>query len=562
MRKYLFNRSTWISDLVAGLTLGIESIPDGMASGLLAAVNPIHGVYAYMVGAITGAFFTSSVYMTVQATGAMSLIVASVPEVRRGDLAVDYLLALAILTGAIMVVLGLLKLGSLLRFVPKSVLTGFINAVAILIVLGQLGDLTGYAATGPNKVIQAINLFLNFGKVDPPSLAVGITSIILILVLEKTQLKSMGMVVALIVASLLPPLFQWESVTLAGHIAEIPAQLPRPIIPDLSTFLPMLIPALSLALVGLVQGAGISQTYANPDGKQPDASGDFFGQGMASIASGVFQGLPVAGSLSGTSLAVNSGARTRFANIAAGLTMAVGIVLFGGLIGKLAMPALAGLLIIVGFRTLKLDDVLMVWHTGVVQQLVALITFVLALFVPLQYAVLMGVALSILLFVLRQSNKIKIKEWVYEPGQLPVERDAPAELPANKIVILMPYGSLFFASANLFERQLPDIGEETRNAVVILNLRGRTDLGTTFMAVLRRYSEDLRKHDSRLILSGVSQHTTSELEKTGLITLFGRKNIFRATERVGESTLSAYAEADEWLQQISPSGTESTEPSM
>ena len=136
MIKYLFSPKTLVSDVVAGVTLGIESIPDGMANGLLAAVNPIHGVYAYMVGAFTGALFTSSVYMSVQGTSAMALIVASVPLIRSGgDQAVDALLALALLTGLFMIILGLLKLGKLLRWVPKSVMTGFINAVALLIIL-------------------------------------------------------------------------------------------------------------------------------------------------------------------------------------------------------------------------------------------------------------------------------------------------------------------------------------------------------------------------------------------------------------------------------------------
>ena len=161
MKRYLFSPKTLVSDVVAGVTLGIESIPDGMANGLLAAVNPIHGVYAYMVGAFTGAFFTSSVYMSVQGTSAMALIVASVPLISSGgDQAVDALLALALLTGLFMIILGLLKLGSLLRWVPNSVKTGFVNAVALLIILGQLGDLTGYDPRGANKVAQTFDLFL------------------------------------------------------------------------------------------------------------------------------------------------------------------------------------------------------------------------------------------------------------------------------------------------------------------------------------------------------------------------------------------------------------------
>lgn len=551
MSRYFFSRETLGSDVAAGLTVGFFSIPDGLATGLLAAVNPIHGVYAYMVGTFTGALTTSSVYMTVQATSAMALIVASVPQISAGPRPTEHLFMLSILTGIIMAVLGVLKLGSLLRFVPKSVMTGFINAVAVLIVLGQLGSFTGYAAEGPNRIAQTLNLLLNLEGIDRPSLAVGVFTIILILLLERTKLKSFGIVAALLVASLLPPLFNWETVTVAGDIADIPTQLPGLSTFDLSTIIPMLLPALSLALVGLVQGAGISQAYANPDGKYGQPSGDFIGQGIANIASGMFQGMPVGGSLSATSLSVNSGARTRFANIVAGVTMAVSLLLFASLIRALAMPALAGLLIVIGFRTLRLDDVRMVWNIGLVQQAVALITFITALFVPLQYAVLMGVALSILLYVFQQSNKLVVKEWVYEPGQFPVEKPVPKVLASDKITVLMPYGSLFFASAQGFESQLPALTPETRNAVVIIRLRGHNDLGTTFLTVLASYAKSLQKNECRLLLSGVSRETLGEFEKTGLVKVFKRKNIFKVTDQVGESLQNAYAEAEKWLETVS-----------
>ena len=262
-RQYL-NSQTITEDLSAGLVLGIESIPDGMASGLLAAVNPIYSVYGYMVGVTTGALVTSSVFMSVQATGAMSLVVASVPQVTQASDPNTMLFALSILTGIIMLAAGLLKLGSLIRFVPNSVMVGFINAVAVLIILGQLDDFTGYSSTGANKVVKAIDLFFNLDQVDLPTVMIGLLTIFLILTLEKTALKSLGMVAALIVASLVVPLFGWDSVAQVKDIAEIPGSLPRPVLPPLSDFLGLIIPAFSLTFVGLMQGASISMSIPNP----------------------------------------------------------------------------------------------------------------------------------------------------------------------------------------------------------------------------------------------------------------------------------------------------------
>lgn len=547
MAKQFINPHTLRDDIMAGLVLGIESVPDGLAQGFLAFVNPVFGLYGYMMGTFSAAFFTSSTFMVVQATGAMALVVSSVPQIHHPGQGTQSLFALAILTGIIMLLLGLFKLGSLIRFVPHAVMTGFVNAVALLIILGQLNDLMGHNPGGSNKILQAINHVRNLDQVDLPTLMVGLVTIFLIITLEKTKLQALGLVVAMIVASLLVPLFGWDSVTTLNDIAEVPGSLPRPVLPSLSLFPALIVPALSLAFVGLVQGASITKSYVNPDGKYPDASGDFVGQGVANVVSGFFQGMPVGGSFSATSLVTSAGARSRFANIFAGITMASVIVLFGPSIGNIAMPAMAGLLIVIGFRTFKPAQVEMVWKTGSVQQAVMGITFISCLLIPLQYAVLVGVAMSLLMFVIQQSNKITIRQWKETEGPYPIEQDPPKTLPANDVLLLVPYGSLFFAAAPIFEKQLPGVDEETTNTAVVLNLRGYEDLGSTFLEVLERYADDLHEHHSKLILGGVHDSVIRQLEKTGLIKKIGRENIFVVSDQIGQAGAAAWDAANKWV---------------
>jgi SulP family sulfate permease len=436
--------------------------------------------------------------------------------------------------------------------VPNAVMTGFLNAVAVLIVLGQLDDFTGYESSGANKVAKTFDLARNLDQVVLPTLMVGIVTIILILTLEKTRLGALGMVAAIIVASLMVPLAGWDMVAQVNDIADVPGSLPRPALPPLGVIPSLVLPALSLAFVGLVQGAGVSKNYTNPDGKYPDISGDFVGQGAANVFSGLFQGMPVGGSVSATSLVTNAGARSRFANISAGLTMAVVILLFGSAVGYIAMPAIAGLLIVIGFRTLKLDQVEMVWKTGPVQQVVMLITFIFALLVPLQYAVLIGVALAVVLFVFQQSNQITVKQWAVQPGKMPLELDPPDSVPSNQVTALAVYGSVFFANASLVEQQLPEVTEDTRRAVVILSLRGGTGLGSTFLKVLERYAASLREHQSRLILAGVTEDVESQLNETQIARTIGRENVFSHTARIGESFDNAWDAAEKWLAEQPP----------
>ena len=138
--------------MTAGVVLGVQSVPDGLATGLLAGLNPSAGLYGYMVGTATGALVTSS-FMAVQGTGAMAMVIADVPGLS-GANAPRALVTLSLLTGAVMLVAGLLRLGSVLRFVSNAVMVGFINAVGVNIVLGQLANLTGYSADGPNRVVR------------------------------------------------------------------------------------------------------------------------------------------------------------------------------------------------------------------------------------------------------------------------------------------------------------------------------------------------------------------------------------------------------------------------
>ena len=541
------NQSTFRHDASAGLVLGLQSVPDGLATGLLAGVNPLAGLYGYMVGTVSGAFSTSSSFMAVQGTGAMAMLVADVAVLRDSSSPSRALVTLSLLTGIAMLVAGLLKLGSMLRFVSNAVMVGFINAVGVNIVLGQLANLTGYSADGPNRVVRAVNTFLHPGLLDGRTLAVGLSTVALIVVLERTPLRSLGLVVAVIATSASVHLLGWEQVATLNDLGVTLSGLPRPELPLLSVVPALLVPAVSLAFVGLVQGAGISANFLNADGTYPDPSRDFLGQGVANVASGLLQGMPVGGSVSASALNKEAGAESRWSLVVASIVMAVVVVGFGSVVGQVAMPALAGLLILIGIRTVKPADMASVWRTGPVQKAVLAVTFLLTMVIPLQYAVLAGVGLSVLLHVIRQSNQVTVRRRVRnKSGQL-VEVDPPAELPAHEVIVLQPYGSLFFAAAPIFLAALPAVGPGSTGSVVILRLRGRTDLGTTFMDALRRYAESLGDAGSRLFIVSANERIIEQLTVTGITDVIGANGIYPGDERVGATVARAEADAASWV---------------
>jgi SulP family sulfate permease len=547
--KLRLNRATLSVDLLAGLTFALVNIPQAMAHALLALVNPVFGLYTLMLATPVGALFTSATFMNVSTTSALA--------VAAGDTLINYpssdrgtvLVTLVLMIGIFQIVLGLFRLGWLTRFIPFSVMTGFMTGVAILIIIGQLGDFTGYYSSYSGKIPQVADLLLNRSSIEWATFAIGLLTIGLIYGLGSTRLSKFSLILALLLASGLAVLlneFFSTGIKLVGDIADVPPSLPSLVMPDLALIPALIVPAIAVGIIGLVQGAGVSQTFPNPDGKFSDVSRDFFGQGAANLAGGLFGGIPAGGSSSGTALIINAGARSRWANIFGGIAVALVVLLFAPLVELVAMPALAGLVIVAGVQMVNVNAIQTVWQTNTVVRAIMLVTFGSTLVMPLQYAVFLGVAISILLFVFQQSNTVRVVEWVPVDGGWPVERPAPSQLESNRVTVLFVYGNLFYAAASTLEDNLPAVND-ARRAVVILLMRGYEDIGSTVNEVLRRYTEALQANSGKLILAGVAPGLRDQLQRTGMLDLIGQENVFLATETIGEAGNAALRAAADWL---------------
>lgn len=554
-------RAHFVSDLIAGLTFAVVNVPQAMAHALLATVNPVLGIYTLMIAVPMGALFTGSVFMNVSTTSALSVAAAAGLSDAAAPDKLQALAVLVLLVGVIQLLAGLFRLGFLVRFVSNSVMTGFLNGVAVLIILGQLGDLTGYKSAYSNNVARAMDLSLHLGQINVPTTIIGGLTLALIVLTMRTRLRKFAFIIAIAISTILLAVLTmsnfggdqiWEQVKTVGSIANISAALPDIAFPSLNLIVVMLLPAFSVAIIGLIQGAGVSQGYPNPNGKYPDVSRDFIGQGAANLATSFVGGIPAGGSISGTVLIMSAGAKSRWTNILAGLFVALIVLIAAPLVELVPMPSLAALLIVAGFQGLRIQPAVTIWNTGKVPAVVMGMTFLATLFIPLQYAVLLGVALSVLLYVFRQSNRVIITQIVPVPGGLPEERAAPRELPSHQLTLLQVYGSLFFAAAKSLEEMLPHVDNTTR-AVVALGLRGRTEIGSTFITVLQRYAEQLHARDSKLMLVGIDRAVYEQLAKTGVLNLIGEENIFFATPRLGEAMNQAAAAAYVWLGEAPPS---------
>jgi SulP family sulfate permease len=540
-------RPILINDMITGLVNAIVSIPGGLANGILAGVNPVYGLYSIMVGTPIAALFTSSVIMNVDATSATSIAtldaLAGIPEEQE----LAYLVVLGLLVGLFMIVFGVLKLGFLVRFISNSVITGFLSGLGLLTILGQVGDLTGYYSDAEQKVFQTIDTILHWQQIDWATLAVGLATIAIVVGLDRTRFGRYGFAVAVVVTTILVAILNLESVAVVGDSTTIPRSLPALNLPQLSLVPAMIMPALVLAIIALVQAASVSQSIPNPDGEFPDPSGDFRGQGVANVAVGFVGGIAVGGSVSGTIQVQSIGGRSRWANIFTGVFATLCVLLIAPFIEFIPLPTLAGTLIVVGVQMINVPRIQTVWHTGRIPSAIMIITLVITLFAPLQVAVGIGVLLSVIMFIYRSAEAVQIKRVVPQPDGTFINDDVPEVLPSGEIVALLPVGSLFFAGAAEFAEHLPEVGE-ARRTVVIIGLRDRDEIGSTFVRIIERYAKQLDGSGNKLMLAGMNDRIVEQLKRTELMELLGKEDIIPAEPQYFGPLNKALAKAQLWIE--------------
>ena len=546
-RQRLPGGRTVRADAVAGLNAALASVPDGMASGLLAGVNPVYGLYACIAGPIAGGLTSSTQRMIVATTSAAALGAGQALNGLPEDARPDALFLMVVLVGVLQVVFGVLHLGRLTRFVSYSVMTGFVAGIGARTVLTQLPTITGYEPSGDNEVSRAIDLVTHAGQVDLRILAVAVVVLVLTIVLERTPVDRLSTLVAIVLPSLAIVVLGIGGVPVVGDVGDIPTGIPLPSIPSLAALSPELFSgAVAIAVIVLIQGAGVSQSVPNGDGSRRSISRDFIAQGAGNVASGFFSGLPVGGSLSTTALMMLAGARSRLAPIFAGLWMAAVVIALSGPVSQIAMPALAMVLIVATVSTIKPRDLHAVWTAGWASALAGLVTFAGVLLLQIQVAVLIGVVLSISLYVFSAASDVSVVQLVLRDDGRIEERKPAATLQSDSVTVLDVYGHLFFAGARTLERRLPRVGD-ARSPAIVLRLRGRTDVGATLVDVLSNYADTVDEAGGRLYLTGLGDRALDELARSGKLRLKGPVQAYEATSIVGESTRRAAAEARTWL---------------
>jgi SulP family sulfate permease len=541
-----------VPNIISGLATGLFSIPEGMAYAQLANVNPIYGMYSGIVATIVASLSTGTVLMMSTLTSAIALATGSVLQTAgiQSSQTTQALFIITFLVGAIMFLLGIARLGSIVNFVSNAVMTGFVAGASLLIILGQEHHLTGYSPTGANELQKTINWLQNFSQWDPTTIVVSVAVIILMVIIKRIRpLEKFAAIIVLFVATLIVNIFNIQT-ELVSSIATIPNGLPQFTLPDFSMIPQLALGSISVALVALAQGAGISTAVPNPDGSKASQSRDFLGEGLGNLAGSFFQSMGTGGSLSRTGISVGAGANSRWGGVFAGLWLGLILLLFGSSAEKVPLAVIGGMLVVIGIELImaRVPSARLVLRTAAWGPIAALaITFFSALFIPLQYTIFLGAALSLLLYVGASSNKFTLKQAErLEDGSWEI-REAPQTLAPNQVTVLMVQGLDFFAEIPALEDQMPP-ARGVSDAVVVLILRDMHHVTSTAINWLERYARSLKENGSVLMLADVNPGVLDTLRVSGALDVIGTENVIPATSKVLAAENMAWNAAQKWIE--------------
>jgi SulP family sulfate permease len=524
-------------DLIAGATVAVILLPQAMAYALIADLPPQMGIYTAIIGAIVGALWGSSYQLQTGPTNATSLLVLSIllPVV-----AVDtpqYLVAagmLAILAGILRIILGIARLGLLVNFVSDSVITGFTAGAGVLIFFNQLRNLLRLDVPSTPSLFETNrNLVYNIKDLNWISLIIGIGVIGIILLLRWINPKIPGPLIAIVLAAVSVAILGLDQLGVVV-IGELPRGLPpltRLPSMNLEFISKLLTGAMAIAAIGLVEAMSISRSIASQTGQRLDSNQEFIGQGLANIASGVISGYPCSGSFTRSAINYKTGGKTAISNVFSGIIVLIALLSFGSLAGYIPLAALAGVLILVAFGLVDVKGMVTIWRGAVGDRAIMVITLVATLTLPLQYAVLAGILMSLAYYLLRTSTP-RVRNVVPDDKfKFLVEQSHKPECPQLAVIDVL--GDLYFGAVNHVEDFVLRHHENNPSQrFLLLRILGVENIDISGVHALERIFETYRERNGDVFFSRIRVPVSEFLDTSGFIGLLGDDHFFARDEDV------------------------------
>ena len=536
-----YDKQRLAQDTIAGMIVGIVAIPLAIAFGISSGVGPTEGlVTAIIAGFLISAFGGSKVQIG-GPTGAFIVIIYGI--IQQHGLA--GLLIATIMAGILLIMMGLFKLGNIIKFVPYPVIVGFTAGIAVTIFSTQMNDLFGMQLENiPADFVQKwVYYFQNLDAVNWYALAVGIVSILIIVFSTKIHKKIPGSLVAIVLMTfivwLLSNLGIQTGIITISDLYELPQGMPVPKMPALNleegqTFFGLvqeLFPAaFTIAMLGAIESLLSAMVADGVIGDKHNSNTELIAQGVANVVTPFFGGIPATGAIARTMTNINNGGRTPVAGIVHAMMLLLVLLFFGPLVGMIPMACLAGVLVVVSYNMSEWRSIVALAKAPKSDFIVMAVTFVLTIIFDLTIAIEIGLLLAIILFLKRTNEATVIRAFT---GEIDPTQQTDIRLNGNDLdkLHIPPYtevyeidGPYFFGIANKFDDISQRIGADGQR-VRILRMRKVSFIDSTGIHNLEQLYQRSQRCGLTLVLSGVNENVFNTLEKAGLVKLIGRENI-------------------------------------
>lgn len=518
-----YSRQIFLADLIAGMTVGLVALPLAMAFGIASGVTPQAGIYTAIIGGFLVSLLGGSKIQIGGPTGAFVVIIAGIIATH----GLPGLLMVTMMAGVILVLLGLTGLGTAVKFIPRPIIIGFTNGIALLIASTQIKDFLGLDLEEvPSEFIARFKaLAAHVKSLDWRTSALGVSSLLLVLATPKFFPKLPGTIVALIAGTVSVVAFDLPVATIGSKFGGIPAGLPSFDIPQFRPdLLLLLLPsALTVALLAALESLLSAVVADTMTGDHHNSSAELIAQGTASLVVPLFGGIPVTGAIARTATNFRSGAKTPVAGIVHALTLLALVVILAPLAKFVPLATLAAVLFVVAYNMGEWREIPGILRLGLADKAVWLTTFVLTVVADLTVAVAVGMALAALLYIYRVTStttvSIVTREYI-EEGELHSlqGKDIPPF-----VTILRIHGPFLFGATD-------QLAEETANleklaSIVILRIRNMTAIDATGLHALETFGDRLKKSGQTLILCGARSQPARLLEQAEFVEHIGKDNI-------------------------------------
>ena len=530
-----YDKSQFVKDVTAGIIVAIIALPLSIALALASGVGPEAGIFtAIVAGFVISALGGSSVQIA-GPTAAFATIVAGI--VARDGM--DGLVIATVLAGVFLILMGICRFGSLIKFIPYTITTGFTSGIAVTIVIGQLKDFFGVTypeGVRPIETMEKLAAFLeNIGTVNPAALIVGAVSLAILIISPYIFKKIPGSLIAVIVGILMVKFLPLKVSTI-GNLYTISNALPSFHLPTVNfEIVQAAIPnAFTIAILAAIESL-LSCVVADGmiNGKHRSDM-ELVAQGAGNIASALFGGIPATGAIARTAANIKNGGRTPVAGMVHSITLVIVLVVLMPYAGMIPMPTIAAILFIVAYNMCQWRTFLQLVKTAPKSDiLVLVVTFVLTVLFDLVVAIEIGMILACLLFIKRMSEETKAESWVYTDDDTVAVNENLRKLPAE-IRVYEVSGPLFFGASDAIEH----IVVEESAKCLVLRMRAVPALDSTAMNALTALTKTCESKGMTIVFSHVNEQPMKVMKKAGFVALAGEENfcpnITAALERAEE----------------------------